>query len=239
MAINKSKRLFTILEVLIATSLSAVILTTLMFFYRQVDLLNRKVDKLEQKAFMMSYVQSRLNQTIAKSIASSNSNNSDYFFFTSQASNESIKERTPSLLFTYDNGVQLDKPFSNTVLGRLYIDNYNALRLSTWPSPKRWSEFNSPPIKNEILMENIKSLTFAFYVSPEKDVSPFLPKSKASKGDPDLPIEPKDHWHTDWKQEYRQLPAIIKLTIVPIGDTPPIVVSFPLPNSKMWVVYDH
>ena len=62
-----------------------------------------------------------------------------------------------------------------------------------------------------------RSLDFRFYVPPQKDRSLAgnkAPKGSSSQGNAKATdIQPRDYWHSDWKSEYNQLPAMIKVIV--------------------------
>lgn len=232
----------TLLEVLIAMGLAAIILSALTYFYRQVDSLNSEMDKLEQEQFKMAYVENRLADILPRAISPRDTERNDFYFFTSSDANGLLKEGAQSLVFTYDNRASLDKPFSYHVLGRLFLDKEGNFSLATWPSPFRWDleTKNSIPIKREILLENVESLSFQFYAAPEKNRDKIY--NQAKKGSinkrESIEIIPKDHWHNEWKSQYHRLPAIIKITLKQVNNPTEINFVFPLPNSEMVIVYD-
>lgn len=230
----------TLLEVLIAFSLTALLLLLLMFFYRDQDYVNVKLDKQEQEAFRMMYVENRLSQILPKTVSSYDVKH-DFYFFTSSDANGVLKPGLPSLVFTFDNGNELDKSFSNHVLARLYVDKSNRLSLATLPSPNRWEGEHALSMKQEILMEDVEDLQFEFYVPPEKDRKIILEQAKskgAQKIGETLPeILPKNHWHQLWKPDYKQLPAIVRINVA-LKSGLKMKYAFPLPNTDLVIMYE-
>jgi type II secretory pathway component PulJ len=234
----------TLLEVLIALSLAVIVLTTLNFFYRQIDSINVAMEKVQRESFQMAYIENRLSNIIPKAVFTKIAGaKNDFYFFTGSDVNGLLKEGSPSLVFTFDNGVNLDKPFSNHVLGRLYLDKKGNFCLATMPSPLRWEKGGAIPIKDEILLQNVESIAFRYYAAPERNRSKISTAIKATvaQGKEVLEISPKDHWYDSWKYEYRQLPAIVKIILKQRVDSTTsreLTFSFPMPNSEMVVVYD-
>lgn len=171
------KRYFTLLEVLIGMTLAIVLLSTLSYFYQQVEWLNTEAERAQKESFQMRYVENRLAKIMPQTF-SEREMKKYFYFYTSQA--EGLL-KSPSLLFTYYNGVKLDSPFSNEVLGRLYLDEQKKqLCMATWPSPKRWKLGEAPPMSKEVLMENVESLAFEFYVAPDRDRSKVIDKKSTA-----------------------------------------------------------
>lgn len=229
LTIQIKRRCMTLLEVLIALSLTAILLSLLMVFYRDQDLINQKLDQLEREAFQMMYIENRLSMIIPKIIAP-NDTKKDFYFFVSNESNSTLKPNIPSLYFTYDNGNELKKVFSNHVLGRLYLDKEDRLGLATMPSPQRWE--HPVPLEYEVLMTGVADLQFEFYVPPDKDRKVFLQNGKKLSE-----IIPKNHWHQVWKYDYKQLPAILRIKIR-LNDGKEMQFAFPLPNTDLGIMYD-
>lgn len=161
-------RYATLLETLIAVGLMVIVLSTMTFFYRQIDAINIQAESIQKESFRMRYVENRLNAILPKAI-SKECEEKDFYFYTSENAGGPFLPGSPvSLVFTYDNGIDLSKVFSNRVLGRLYVDEAGRLSLATWPIPQRWAEGGDPPMKKEVLMENVDGLRFQFFVGFDK-----------------------------------------------------------------------
>jgi type II secretory pathway component PulJ len=235
----KTKRFITFIELLIAMVLTSLVLTFLFYFYRDIDWLNQDMEKSQKSAFRLAYVQNRLADVLSHAV-SPRTNEGDFFFYVSQDANGLLKATNPSLVFTYDFGANRDPQFANHVLGRLYISTNGHLCLATLPSPARWPAGGHLKMKNEILMENVESLSFAFYVPPQKENSQAgnrAPKGKKQAGAA-VDIQPKDSWHSDWKSDYNQLPAMVKVILKIKNREEPLVFVYPLPLSNFVIVYD-
>lgn len=238
----KRKSFITFIELLISMTLTALILTTLFYFYRDIDWLNQDMNKTQREAFRISYLQNRLSDILPNAI-SPRTADKDFYFFVSHETDGLIKPNNPSLVFTYDFGANRDQKFASTVLGRLYLDTNNNLSLATLPPPKTWTPASIVKMKQEILAENVESLDFSFYVPPEKDRSKagnnatkgmYGGKAKLQTQD----VQPKDAWHADWKSEYNQLPALIKINLKFKNVDKPMTFIYPLPLSDYVIVYD-
>lgn len=237
----KAKRFITLLELLIAMALTSLILTVLFYFYRDISWLNQEMEKSQEAAFKRSYLQNRLADVLPSAVSPRTAED-DFYFFLSHEHGGILKAGNPSLVFTYNFGANRDPQFANHVLGRLYLDVNNNLALATLPSPARWSPVIPLKIKNEILLEDVESLSFSFYVPPEKERSQIggkAPKGGLRKGKSAMiDLQPKDAWHQDWKFEYHQLPAMVKIVLKVKNKEEPLTFVFPLPLSEFIIVYD-
>lgn len=228
----KCRRYVTLLEVIIAMSLTLLILTTLTFFYRQIYMLGAELDVVQKKSFQLRFLENRFAYFLPRALSEKDK---DFVFFTAPA--EVGLTQSTSLIFTYDNEVDIDKPFANHVLGRLYVDPENHLVLAYWPSPKSWNGDPSPPLKKEVLMEGVSNIDFEFFIAPEKEFE--LPKLPEKDGEIPLEPEPKGEWRKGtWSIEYKQLPAMIRITLTLLGSEEKQTFVFPFPHTKRPITYD-
>lgn len=231
--IHKKRRLFTLLELLIAMTLTMLILSALAYFYRQFDAINQEMDVQQEELFKQLYLSTRLADILPKTTAPKSESDS-FFFYTAPAGTEG----SPSLVFSYNNGIKLDPDFSQDVLGRLYIDKDKRLCLAVWPSVARWGDLHTPPMKSEILMEPVESLAFRFYIPPKKDRKKVWEQAKMDvKIAENFTSTEGGEWRTDWPASWEQLPAIIEITLVTDKSSKPLILSYPLPNTNFMVVY--
>ena len=50
---------------------------------------------------------------------------------------------------------------------------------------------------------------------------------------------PKGAWKTQaWQREFHSLPAMVKMSIKPLDNSPPVVYVFPLINNPARILYD-
>ena len=246
------RRLMTLIEVLIAMGLVSILMTALMGFYAQIEYVHTDVDRAREEGFELRYIQARLSKVLPRIIAveppaKEKEKAEDFYFFTSQDENGRL--RSPSLVFTYDNGVDLEALFSHRVLGRIFLEQEGEnrqLSLATWPVPRCWREAE-PPMQKEVLLEHVTDLEFSFFNprSPEDDGKVQSKGVRASVFDKNAKVEAeKDRWHERWGMEYQDLPAIIKLRIKrdrPTGLTPAnewVEFAFPLPNAKKMILVE-
>lgn len=238
------KRPVTLLEVLISIVLTIIVLTTLTFFYRQVSFIGAEVDKVNADNFRLRYVETRLADILPKVVAE-NTVNKDFVFF-SIDDDHLNKPESQSLIFTFENGVSLDKEISNHALGRLYVDKGDNLMLAYWPSPKRWENGVLPHLKKEVLLENVKTIRFEFFIPPDKSAKKDLPeqlqknnggKSKEVVEGKPIPSPTGDWSRQVWLKEYETLPAIVKV-FIDLKEGKTMEFAFPLANVKEHVIYE-
>lgn len=243
LSLLKRKGFVSLLEVMIAMTLTVLVLTTLTYFYRQVIVIGSDLDKVQKESFEKRYVENILSDVLPKATSEKDPKN-DFVFFT--APEEIGLTKSPSLIFTFDNGIDIDKVFSNNVIGRLFVDPSGRLILAYWPSPKRWDGNPSPPMKKEILLEGVDSLGFEFFIAPKKDSEP--KKETATKdekkstdkpeAEKDVDPEPQGDWRKDnWPADYKQLPAMIKLNLT-LNSKEKLTFVYPFPNTKRPITYD-
>jgi hypothetical protein len=244
-----NKRPMTMLETLIALSLAMLILSTLTFFYRQVATLNNQVDTMQKEGFRMRYVENRLAAVLPNAV-SEKDEKKDFFFFSTSSTWAFAMQGSPTLFFTYDNGIRLDKVFSNHVIGRLFLDNQGRFCLASWPSPNRWVDGTDPPMKLEVLLEGVKELRFGFFVAPERDWQIGKETKTAAKGKaepqklpdvlnpPTVVVKPtpEGQWLSSWSYDYQQLPAIVSVGMT-LKNNSELLFRFPLPKAQRQVVY--
>ncbi|HEV8052741.1 MAG TPA: hypothetical protein VGP47_09610 [Parachlamydiaceae bacterium] len=248
------KRHVSLVEVLIAVTLTVAILMTLTFFYRQVTEIGYEVDRTSAKNFNMRHLETRLAQIIPKAVGEKHKNK-DFLFFS--VNDEGVtKPGSQSLIFTFDNLVSLDKPFSGHVLARLYLDANSNLLLAYWPSPKRWENNTAPSMKRELLLQGVENLAFEFYIAPkrkdrekqelENEASPAGKNSKDKEKDAkstekpkDIEPEPKGEWRRqNWLEDYKQLPVMVKIIVTMPKEPKPLVFIYPLANARTHVIYE-
>lgn len=226
----------TLVEVLIAMALTVIVLMTLMFFYREVGIIGAEIDRTKAQDFYMRYIENRLADVIPKAISPTDQKKDFVFFSTTD---EGItKVGSQSLIFTFDNGISLDKIFSNNDIGRLFLDSEGNLTLAYWPSPKRLEKGELPPIKKEILFENVDTLTFSFFVSPKKEKKQAENNEETDTKNAAEP-EPRGDWREQpWLKEFNELPAMVKISIRTKDTKEDMTFIFPIPNKKTAIVYE-
>lgn len=234
------KRFLTLLEVLLAMTFTMMILTTLGYFYRQIDVMNTETERSLEKNFQMRYLENRLAHILPNAL-SEHTLDKQFFFFTTSNPSEVIKEGSTSLVFVFDNGIDRNKSIANEVIGKLYLDKQNRLCLAIWPLPNKWEGNELPQIRKEVLIDKVDSISFEFYVAPEKERDKILSKRFSNYKKPTVIPERSDKpWIEKWSHDYRQLPAMVKVHIKRVTEKEPEEATFTymLPRSEQIIFYD-
>lgn len=219
------KRFMTLLELLIGMALTMLLLSTLTYFYQEIQQLNSAAERTQKEIFQLQYAESRLNGIIPKIL--SEKKNSSPFFFLSNNLNGLLADNNPSLVFHFETGTDLDSSRAVSSLGRLYLDRQNRLCLATWSDPEDWTSQNPPSAHIEVLMENVRSLQFLFFVAPDRDRSLIAKTKKASEpavenNAPDKTGQPAAD--TDKKPKVAKLPKNNQ-SKAPLQQEPPQVID--------------
>lgn len=242
----------TLLELLIALTLAALLLTTISYFYSEVNLLNRRSETMQQEEFFRRYLQNRLS-TVFLNTQPEYKNPKDFFFYTSDSPNQLFADGTASLTFVFNNGVSDRDESSDFQLAKLFVNKQHQLCLATWPLRSKWREQLPSEAQQEMLIDQVEKLSFSFYVSPERDRSKItsnLPQGNAPKAKSEENKEkqdqqrmpPMNQWVSQWRQDYKHLPAMLKVSVArkkkASGEVEEIIFAFPLPRSQQLIVYE-
>lgn len=241
---NLTKRYVVLLEVLIAMALTMGLLSFLFASYSQIEYVDAQIEKENEHSFRKLYLSARLAAILPKAISNSANDSPDFFFGLTQDGGNPIKSGTPSLIFAFDNGVQLDAEFSKNVLGRLYVDESNRLCLAIWPGITRWQDPPDPPTKHEVLFENVEGIHFEFYVPPLGDRKMIWEKNerKITEGK-GITFDIGGGWRSEWQPEYELLPPLIRITLtltskMQNGENEKVILTYPLPMSPLFILYN-
>jgi hypothetical protein len=181
-------RFFTLIEVLIASALTLIILAVLIgaYFQAQNAVLEgerRRMELWPKRTFAMRMEALFLHISEAepeKQIFSSTTAQGGFYAPGSQ-----------TLLFAFDNGVANELSFTGEVLGRLFVDSRDRLTLLIWPARSKWKE-DLPDPRREVLLTGVKKLTFQFLALPEN-------------GAP--------QWKEQWNKEDKEIPGMVKMNL--------------------------
>jgi hypothetical protein len=240
------KRYITLIEVLIAIILTVLILSTLMFFYRQITETGLEIDRSNSKNFNLRYIESRLANILPTAVGETDQDK-DFVFF-SLGDEGLTKPGSQSLVFMFKNNVSLAKAFSGHALARIYLDKKGNLMIAYWPSPKRWGN-ETPSMKKEMLFQGAEDLSFEFYIAPaanKEDAEPKAnePKNEEKNKQPSneksaAEPEPKGGWRKQpWLEEYKQLPVMVKMILKMRDGKEPLIFIFPLVYAKAHIIYE-
>lgn len=235
------KRNLTLLEIIIASVLTAIVVSTLLFFYQQVGEISRQTDQVRDDHFKMRYVEGRLMRIFPRIISSP-----EEFTFFSFDDDKLGKEGSQTLIFTFDNDITLDKRFANTVVARLFVDPEGRLWLVYWPSPKRWN--GTPPAKWELLLDGVKSVSYDFFIPPDRKEAPeSTPQPPPQEGEgkkeeqkPEKPEPfPKGDWRRQtWVKEFEKLPAMVRMRVVMDKDEQSVTFALPIVGDESHPTYE-
>jgi type II secretory pathway component PulJ len=206
-----------LLELLIALSLTAILLTILFSFFVETAKLDKKIETARQAIMDRNYLQVKL-QTLFSSI--DRSANAPYFY-----TQELEKEKTRGLVTIFDNGIDPDPAFSGTIQARLYLDENQNLCLTTQPFGSKTSHTS----RKEILFPHVEHIEFEF-----------LGKKRApetGKQDDSRSINAAYAWRHEWSKTEREIPGIIRLTLQEKPSAKPIQYAFILPTAEPMVTY--
>ena len=239
---HSKKRYMTLLELMIASSLTIALLVILGYFYRQSIFLDQTGEILQKASFQSRYVETRLMQVIPMIerhyFANHDTHNAHYYFFSENDLGGLSTNGSSSLVFVYETDSDIKPKNSVRALGRLFVDKHSRLILATWPSPEIWETVPPTKAKLEVLLENVTDLKFNFYNPPSRDRK----KSIVTPLKDEVAVEPTNEWPSEWKQEYHYLPPLMKIMVTykPLGkqEGQTSTYAFPLPKSTKIIVYE-
>ncbi len=165
---NGMKRYITLIELLVALLLAAVLYSGLFGFYSQMNKTAARLDSEREETEEWLFMQARLahcfNNLVCAQGSLMNKGNQKYFFFEDNA-----------LVFSYNSGHNKESPFSGTTLGKIEL-NDNKLILRRWPLPLKKPLL----LQKEVLIEKTTSMQLFFYEKGEwQERWPFDKKSAA------------------------------------------------------------
>lgn len=252
---------FTLIEVMIAFSLVSILITMLMGFYWQMNVLQVESDQLRRESFQLRFLQSRLSEVLSRAVPPSPLPTAqdlvwdpatkkepkipEAFFYVSERDEAGVLA-SPSLVFSYDNGKDLDPLFCGVVLARIFCvekDKKGQLWLITWPRPS--CSVNTSLARRELLMPNVRRIQIECYQPPTRveqipvvAAASTTPATGAPPATQEIPESPPENtWVRFWRVGYRKLPAIIKIVVSLAPERGPLpaedlIFYFPFPNSK-------
>lgn len=231
------RRFMTLIELVISLSLIILLLGVLSFFYRDIALLDISAEKNEKEQFHQLYIENRLGRILPRIISEYDAKG-HFVFFTHRLNSDASK--TEGLTFLFNNGSDLNSQNASEVLARLFVDQQNRLVLATWPSTKNkkfWD--NSTTIAGkQILLEDVESLSFKFYIPKERDRSLIEEKLGVKKESSESSTEGASGWVDKWPKSKKYLPAMIKVIIKIKEKKMPFYFSYPLSHSAQVIVYE-
>ena len=225
---------FTLIEVLIGLVLAAMLIGILLGAYRQVTIINKEISVARAKVMTPTYLHKRLSETLTRATMTPSSVGVNSFFFTTDPLRGI--HNGPSLVFTYNNGIDPDPNYCGAVLARLYATQQGLLCLATWPMD---SQVESQPFSSrvEILCDQVSSWSLEMYQPPDPEQKPISPPSIELGKDKTKPLP---RWQTSWPLSHKELPAMVKVTVtrgLP-KETPRIItLTYQIPEANKEVTF--
>jgi hypothetical protein len=161
---KRKKQPLTLLEVMIALALTAILLGVIFGFYKQLFYSQTDIQLAKQRVLFRQWTQEKLTQVFSSILSTEGS---DKEFYTLNI----VESKYPALTFNFDNGVDRDPQYCDEVSGLLYLNKQHELRLVTWPQ------------RSLILYSGVKSLSFSFFDAKNKV---WKPEWKAEESLPDM-----------------------------------------------------
>lgn len=206
---NLRKRAFTLLEVLIAMVLTAGLLSFMLGVYLDAERSSAWWRSQEEKLLPERFMQRRLEDIFRHLIEPDQKTS---FFFATDSSPGLFLPGTPSLIFSYNNGIVNDSNLSEDVLGRLFVDNNGQMTLITWPERSIWNLPGLQPFHREVLLSHVTDFKLSFVRAPD-------------------PLNDDEGGTSfEWTRERKELPMVIKMN-VKANDNPVREYLFPVPQT--------
>lgn len=219
---HKRRRAFVLVEVLIATSLFAVLLVSIFSIFWRTSKLSDTITQKRLGLEKVLLVETRLQKLFVNTIREKE--HRPYFYIEPSRQNGS-----PSLVFTFDNQFHIDHYYSTTVLGKLYVENQN-LYLSIWPHPKK--PVAPQEMRKELLLEKVANMSIELFAAPQNKEADDKQKEKGVNG-------PRPgQWTTVWSKEYETRPALVKITLEQLTRDEPVTLWFLLPDEIDIISFD-
>jgi len=157
------KRPITLIEVVIFCFLAAIVLGTVLYFFTQSAIVERKIQNIKEQVYTEQTLELKLHNIFSRLLPSSaieNGIQKSSFFTVKEKSKKNI-----SLYFFYESGIDLSPDFSGPLFGLLKLEK-DKLILITWPS-----SFNNETIsiltRRQELLDKVKGIEFEFYTKNE------------------------------------------------------------------------
>ncbi len=110
-----------------------------------------------------------------------------------------------ALYFTFNNGIDKDPKFSSKVEAKLFINDKSELILEIKPSRYRFNEYDA--FRQSILMLNVSSIAFEFFLPSPKDHLEVNP-TEVHTGNAPYGYSQK------WDKEFKLLPHSFTLQVI-------------------------
>ncbi|HSW87416.1 MAG TPA: DUF1494 domain-containing protein [Rhabdochlamydiaceae bacterium] len=163
----KLQHRFTLLEIVIAMTLTAFLITVLFSFYRESSMIGMQLEQAKQKILLQELFQERMTQ-VFNQIRLEEGENKDKEppLFTSSF----IDANGPVLNLYYDNGVDHQPEFCDMVKGMLYVNQHKELCFTTSSKENL--------TRKDVFFDGVAELRFYFFDPDEKEWVSFWKKEK-------------------------------------------------------------
>ncbi len=209
------KRPFTLLELLIALGLVAILLTVLFRFFALSVRMDQKIEQAREILHQQQQAQTRLSSVLTSIAPRSSLEASGGSCFYTR------KDVMPGLFVVFDNGIDPNPLFSGPVLGRIYIDGGANLSLAICPLEKTAGELH----RKEMLIPHVQAVRFQFL-------------AKKTLQEPDaksIPVNACLEWRSDWPKNRWDIPSTIRMMIQQDGQE--VAFAFSLPLVEPMITY--
>lgn len=203
------KRTIILFEVLIALSLTALLLTYLFSFFVECAKLEVKLDSARKAILARSMVQTRI-QNILSMIDRGTSEPACLYTKLFE------KENQESLVAIFDNGIDPDPAFSGPIMGRLFIDEKGSFTLASWPLSKA----KNLPWRTEVLLSQVERFEFEFLSR--------LSACQQGTKETMKKVNENYAWRSRLPKSQTEFPSIIRLRIFEKNQKQPLQFAFHL-----------
>lgn len=145
----KKKRLLTLIEVIIAFALAAILFSFILTSFFQHIKISKNFEIAKKEVLARAYLQKRLTTIFLNKSKERIANTLNY-----------INDTSPRLEFTFNNGIDPDRSFTDQVTGLLYLKNSDLCL-------KIFGKGDSA-IRKEVLFTHVKKIEFNIYDEGEK-----------------------------------------------------------------------
>ena len=168
------RRTLTLIEVLVGLALAAIVISFSLGYLRQLSTSNLKSKILKREVLAREIAFIKLSQVFSQM-------DHTVYPMRTQRHSEATKE---ALVFSFEQD-QPDPHLSQYLNAELYLNRRNEVRLEV---------FGANGVRqNDIILDKVADLSFAFFCSEEK------------------------RWLSEWPLEKKLLPSLLKITILPQG----------------------
>ncbi len=189
------KKSFSLVEALIAMALFALVISSLFALFFHNIRIHEQLESIRECSEITRRAHARLQGVFSKLIYDIEGR---HFFYTPSIKQFSNNKEGPSIVFTFDNGLDRVRGFSYDVIAKLYVDQEDRLSLMIWPNPV--DEKTKPTtVRKEVLLENVESLKIQFWKAPNLGIT--------------MPLDKTGEWLDTWEQELKGHPTLVRLTL--------------------------